>query len=123
MAPARACASSMVGHPSRTRTPTGCGAGAGRAVPCPTGAVAGPRQPVASLRALGGALAHPLALVWIEVALAQPKRLRRHLDPRVVLDIRDRLLEGPPRQWRQQDVAALAGGPGVGERLGDSRGG
>src|SRR3546814_6247230 len=36
---------------------------------------------------------HPLALVWIEVALAQPDRLRRHLDQLVVLDIRDRLLE------------------------------
>src|SRR3546814_9823344 len=64
---------------------------------------------------------HPLALVWIEVALAQPDRLRRHLDQLVVLDIRDRLLEGHPQRWRQHDVVVLAGGPEVGELLGLQR--
>ena len=50
----------------------------------------------------------PLALVRIQEALAQPDRLRRHLDHLVVVDVCDRLLQRRALRRGQADLVVLA---------------
>src|SRR5689334_15148855 len=64
-----------------------------------------------------GRLLEPLALVWVEIELAQPDGLRRHLDQLVVLDPGQRSLQRHADRRRQLHRLVLAGGADVGELL------
>jgi hypothetical protein len=56
--------------------------------------------------------------VLLQVALAQPDRLRRDLDQLVVVDELDRVFERQLDRRRQQDRVVLAAAADVGELLG-----
>src|SRR6185437_377201 len=58
-----------------------------------------------------------LALVGVEVLLAQADRFRRHLDELVVLDIGERLFQRHLDRWRQAHRLILRRGADVGELL------
>ena len=94
------------------------GRGAGNADRARTG-----RDPPHRLRRSSGLLEprRTTPLVFLERALAEPYRLRRHLDQLVVVDELHRLLERHPHRIGQDDVLVAAGGADVGELLGLER--
>src|SRR3546814_2982229 len=69
----------------------------------------------------GGPARGALALVRIEVKLAQADGLGRHLHQLVIVDIGDRLLKRQPLGWGEAQRIVLAAGTEVGELLGLAR--
>src|SRR3546814_7971212 len=69
----------------------------------------------------GGPARGALALVRIEVKLAQADGLGRHLHQLVIVDIGDRLLKRQPLGWGEAQRIVLAAGTEVGELLGLER--
>src|SRR5690606_38629417 len=75
---------------------------------CESGWPANSRHDRVIGRRLAFLAGHLLALVRIEVALAQADALRCHFDQLVVLNIGDRLLERHPPRRGQTDAFVLA---------------
>src|SRR5579875_17191 len=83
-----------------------------------------PMEAASLARALTGCFglaAFALALVGIEIALAQADRFRRHLAELVIGDIGDRLLQGHEDRRRQPDRLVGGLGADIGELLGLGR--